>query len=218
MRVFITGATGFVGSAIVSELIGAGHQVLWLARLNIPIVSKAPEEASDHFGWFAHFVALDALLRVRRRRSNWDGVRRRLRSSPISTSQATLRRTSKRLTRGELNDETDQSWRNFTFAKRIPDREPDGLWRDATGRSAGVGTAARSRRGGQGFARSRRGGCESHRYQRLLWSSCDQSDHQAGAASLSGRAGDRHQGGRPPGSRQVLDSRSFAPGTNRCSS
>jgi len=28
-------------------------------RLNIPVVAKSPEEAADHFGWFAHFAALD---------------------------------------------------------------------------------------------------------------------------------------------------------------
>jgi hypothetical protein len=27
--------------------------------LNVPLVSKTPAEATDHFGWFAHFAAID---------------------------------------------------------------------------------------------------------------------------------------------------------------
>ena len=28
-------------------------------RLNVPVVSKSPEEAAQHFGWFAHFAAMN---------------------------------------------------------------------------------------------------------------------------------------------------------------
>jgi nucleoside-diphosphate-sugar epimerase len=99
MRVFITGGTGLVGSAVVAELLGNGHTVLALAR------SDASEKAVEEAGAEALRGGLADLDAVRAGAARADGVIHLAFandfSSPDALAQAIAEETAALTTLGE---------------------------------------------------------------------------------------------------------------------
>ncbi|HTW73932.1 MAG TPA: NAD-dependent epimerase/dehydratase family protein, partial [Steroidobacteraceae bacterium] len=68
MQIFITGASGHIASAVIPELLGAGHEVVGLAR------SDASAAAVETLGAKVHRGSLDDLGSLREAAAASDGV------------------------------------------------------------------------------------------------------------------------------------------------
>ncbi|MGH9018095.1 MAG: NAD-dependent epimerase/dehydratase family protein, partial [Acidimicrobiales bacterium] len=68
MKIFVTGASGWIGSAVIPELLGAGHEVVGLAR------SEASAARLEEAGALVHHGDVDDPDGLAKAAADADGV------------------------------------------------------------------------------------------------------------------------------------------------
>jgi nucleoside-diphosphate-sugar epimerase len=137
MRIFVTGATGYVGSAIVRELVEAGHQVVGLAR------SDVSAETLTRAGIDVHRGDIDDLDSLRSGAAAADGViytaNKHISETTDSTARAKVELTAVEAIGAELTG-TDKP---FAVTSGVIGRKPGHLLTEETLTEPDVITALR---------------------------------------------------------------------------
>lgn len=136
MRIFVTGASGWIGSAVIPELIGAGHQVLGLAR------SDRSADALVAVGVQPVRGSLDDLDTLRRAAAESDGVIHLAFKHELSfTGDFEGAADADRLAIDAFGDELAGSDRPFVIASGVLGLSPGRLATELDGHEDGWGEA-----------------------------------------------------------------------------